>query len=173
MPASATSRSTRRRARSISSSGTPDANRLAARRDVWRLVAGQDLREPVDERRAIDVVAPRGQLGLEDLGAALHQPPQQRQVLALGEALVAAIAQILERAGRRGPRGRRRRGYGRCGGWPGVRAQASYGCERPSTRPSTRSADAQQGRVRVDGGAAAGVVLEVQVIHRSSPVLPT
>ena len=94
MPASATSRSMRRRASSSSSSGTP--TRTASPREA---VCGSSPARIVVSRSTSGVVAVgrRGpELRLQDLGAALHEPAQQRQILALGEALVASLAEVLQ-----------------------------------------------------------------------------
>src|SRR4051794_13182155 len=74
--------------------GDRDANGLAATRALR--LGGEDLGEPVDERAAVVAAAPLD-LGAEDLGASLDEAAEQREVLALGEALVASRAQILER----------------------------------------------------------------------------
>ena len=100
--ASATSRSTRRRARSISSSGRPTFT--ASPRDGPcasgpRIVASRSTRRP-----PLAVAAAALDLGPEDLGATLDEPAQERQVLALGEALVAARAGARPARARRGPR---------------------------------------------------------------------
>ena len=61
------------------------------------LVARQDRREPLDQRRAVGVVGAAAlELGLEDLGPPLHEPTQQREVFALGEALVPPGAELVE-----------------------------------------------------------------------------
>ena len=59
-------------------------------------VARQDLGQPVDQRTLVLAGAAGVELGAEDLGAALHQPAQEREVLALGQALVAPGPQIVQ-----------------------------------------------------------------------------
>ena len=101
----------RRRARHHLLLGRRDTHRLAARRD--RLVGREDL-EPLDER-AVLVCAPGRELGAEDLRATLEQPSKQREVLALGHALVASRA-TSSASSESIPRGRTARGCGRSGG---------------------------------------------------------
>ena len=89
------SRSMRRRASSSSSSGQSRPDGLAARCGLW-LVAGEDRREALDERGTVAVAASGLELRLQDLGTPLHETPQQRQVLTLGEALVATRPEVVE-----------------------------------------------------------------------------
>src|SRR5438552_18854955 len=75
-----------------------DAERLSpGMRAAVFLPPGQDLSDPIDERCGL-LRRPAGlELGFEDLGPALDEPSQEREVLALGETLVAFGAQIVKR----------------------------------------------------------------------------
>ena len=138
------------------------ARRPAARRRA-RIGA-----EPVDQRPVDVVAAARPQLGLR--GSRLGPAPAD--AAATGTRARRGIRRDAHGAspgtGRRDPRRTRGREYGRSGGWRGGSLVAHRAhptaADDTSTATPRRSADAQQGRVRVDGGAAAGVVLEVQVI---------
>ena len=59
-------------------------------------VAGEDRREGADEAPLLAPTAALD-LGPEDLGPPLDQPPQQRQVLAFGETVVATAAELVQR----------------------------------------------------------------------------
>ena len=121
----------------------------------------------------VAVAARALELGLQDLGTTLYQPSQQREVLALGEAFVAALAELVEgRSSRpltypgsrirsiRGSPGRSRALLevdGVCG--RGIVARPA-GTRRRAFEPalSGRSADREEQLVRVDGCPPARVV---------------
>jgi hypothetical protein len=68
----------------------------ASPRDGPLTLGGQDRRELVDEAASL-AAASSLDLRLEDLGPTLDEPAQQRQVLALGVALVAPGPEVLQR----------------------------------------------------------------------------
>ena len=115
MPASATRRSIRRRARSISSSGRVTC--IASPREV---VGSSEAR--ISESRSTSGRSsslPRdGQLGLQDLGAALHQPCGAGRGTRARPCIRRGAPGRPRAVWHRSRRGRRARGSDRCVGWP-------------------------------------------------------
>ena len=57
------------------------------------VVVAQDRGEPVDQVAPILARGPAVELRAQDLGAALEEAPEEREVLAFGEAIVASLAE--------------------------------------------------------------------------------